>query len=324
MDQARRGVRRPLYPAVTPYSTRQLPVGDGHSLHVEECGRADGLPIVILHGGPGGGASPVLRRFADPKHYRAVLFDQRGCGRSVPHAALHANTTQDLVDDMERIREALGIDRWVVLGGSWGTTLALAYARTHPDRVLGLILRGVFLCTQAELDWFYRDGTNALFPEQWEALVTRLLPSERDDIVSAYHERLQAGTRDARAEDARAWARYESALVSLLPTSPPEPRDPLRDDAIARLETHYFVNKGFFAEDGELLRDVPRFAHIPGVIIQGRYDVITPARTGWSLARAWGSKAKFEVIGDAGHSTGEPGVADAIIRAADTFARQFS
>lgn len=324
MDQARRGVRRPLYPAVIPYSTRHLPVGDGHSLYVEECGRPDGLPIVILHGGPGGGASPVLRRFADPKHYRAVLFDQRGCGRSVPHSALHANTTHDLVDDMERIREALGIDKWIVLGGSWGTTLALAYARSHPDRVLGLILRGVFLCTQAELDWFYREGTNALFPEEWEALVSRLEPTERDDIVRAYHDRLQTETREARAEDARAWAHYESALVSLLPASPPEPRDPLRDDAIARLETHYFVNKGFFAEDGELLRDAGRYAHIPGVIIQGRYDVITPARTGWSLARAWGSKARFEVIGDAGHSTGEPGVADAIICAADTFARQFS
>lgn len=324
MDQARRGVRRPLYPALSPYSTRQLPVSDGHILYVEECGRADGLPIVILHGGPGGGASPVLRRFADPKYYRAVLFDQRGCGRSVPHAALEANTTPDLVDDMERIREALGIDRWVILGGSWGTTLALAYARAHPDRVLGLILRGVFLSTQAELDWFYREGTNALFPEEWEALVSRLDAGERGDVIQAYYDRLQVDTRDARRADARAWARYESALVSILPASPREPRDPMRDDAIARLETHYFVHKGFFAEDGELLRDVKRYAHIPGVIIQGRYDVITPARTGWSLARAWGSKAKFEVIGDAGHSTGEPGVADAIIRAADTFARQFT
>lgn len=324
MDQASRAVRRPLYAAQTPYSTRQLPVSGGHTLHVEECGRPDGVPIVILHGGPGGGASPVLRRFADPKYYRAVLFDQRGCGRSVPHASIDANTTQDLVDDMERIREALGIDKWVVLGGSWGSTLALAYARAHPDRVMGLILRGVFLCTQAEIDWFYREGTNALFPEQWDALVSRLEPSERDDVVRAYYDRLQTDTREARADDARAWAQYESALVSLLPASPPEPRDPLRDDAIARLETHYFVNNGFFAEDGELLRDVDRYSGIPGVIIQGRYDVITPARTGWSLARAWGSKAKFEVIGDAGHSTGEPGVADAIIRAADSFARQFT
>lgn len=324
MDQAKRGVRRPLYPPIEPYSTRLLPVGDGHSLHVEECGRADGLPLVIVHGGPGGGASPMLRRFANPKWYRAVLFDQRGCGRSVPHSDLNANTTQDLVDDMERIRTALGIDRWVVLGGSWGTTLALAYARAHPDRVLGLILRGVFLCTQRELDWFYADGANALFPEAWEALVSRLESTERNDVLAAYHARLQAGSRDERRDDARAWAAWESALVSLLPASPPEANDPLRDDAVARLETHYFVNKGFFDADGALLRDVDRYAHIPGVIIQGRYDVITPARTGWALAKAWGQNARYDVIADAGHSTGEPGVADAIIRAADTFARQFS
>lgn len=324
MDQARRGVRRPLYPPIEPYSSQLMPVGEGHSLYVEECGRADGLPIVILHGGPGGGASPMLRRFANPKRYRAILFDQRGCGRSVPHAATEANTTSDLVDDMERIREALGVDRWVVLGGSWGTTLALAYARAHPDRVLGLILRGVFLCTQRELDWFYRDGANALFPEAWEALVSRLDRSEREDVLAAYHARLQTETRHDRRDDARAWAAWETALVSLLPPSPSEPHDPMRDDAIARLETHYFVNKGFLGEDGALLRDVGRYRDIPGVIIQGRYDVITPARTGWSLAKAWGAKAKFEVIPDAGHSTGEPGVADAIIRAADTFAKRFS
>lgn len=323
MDQARRGVRRPLYPPLEPYATRHLPVGGGHSLYLEECGRPDGLPILILHGGPGGGASPMLRRFADPKRYRAILFDQRGCGRSVPHGELRANTTHDLVEDIERIRTALGIDKWVVLGGSWGTTLALAYARAHTDRVRGLILRGVFLCTQAEMDWFYVQGANAMFPEEWDALVSRLEPDERGDVLGAYYRRMQAATREERREDARAWARWESALVSLVPHVPPDPVDPLRDDAIARIETHYFVNRGFFARDGELLEDAGRLAHLPAAIIQGRYDVVTPARTGWSLARAWGANARFEVIGDAGHSTGEPGVADAIIRAADEFARRF-
>jgi proline iminopeptidase len=262
--------RRLLYPPIHATQTFRLPVSGGHELHVEECGRPDGLPVITLHGGPGGGVSPALRRFFDPHRYRIILFDQRGCGRSTPHGGLENNTTADLIDDIERIRERMGVDKWLVFGGSWGATLAIAYARQHPDRCLGLVLRGVFLCTELELNWFYRQGANMLFPDAWERLVDPLAPEERGDIVRAYYERLAEPDIIRRRPDALAWARWESALISMTGDPSAPLADPIRSDSLARLETHYFVHKGFLERDGVLLEDVGRFSHLPGVIVQGR------------------------------------------------------
>ncbi|MAC37929.1 MAG: prolyl aminopeptidase [Oceanicaulis sp.] len=312
-----------LYPPIHATQTFRLPVSGGHELHVEECGRPDGLPVITLHGGPGGGVSPALRRFFDPRRYRIILFDQRGCGRSTPHGGLENNTTADLIDDIERIRERMGVDKWLVFGGSWGATLAIAYARQHPDRCLGLILRGVFLCTELELNWFYRQGANMLFPDAWERLVDPLAPEERGDIVRAYYERLAEPDIVRRRPDALAWARWESALISMTGDPSAPLADPIRSDALARLETHYFVHKGFLERDGVLLEDVGRFSHLPGVIVQGRYDMVTPPRSAWSLARAW-PRARLQMIGDAGHAAGEPGVVDALVRATDAFADRMS
>jgi proline iminopeptidase len=314
--------RRLLYPPIRARATRRLPVGDGHELHVEECGRSDGLPVITLHGGPGGGVSPALRRFFDPQRYRIILFDQRGCGRSTPHGALHANTTAHLVEDIERIRETLGVDKWVVFGGSWGATLALAYARAHADRIHGLILRGVFLCSQGELDWFYRKGANTLFPDAWERFVAPLSADEREDVVRAYYERLSEPDITRRRTDALSWASWESALISLAGDPGGPAADPIRADALARLETHYFAHDGFFERDMELLEDAPRYNSLPGVLVQGRYDVVTPARTAWALAKAW-PRARLRMVGDAGHAAGEPGVVDALVRATDAFADRF-
>lgn len=313
--------RRLLYPPIQPYRRYRLNVGDGHELHVEECGRPDGLPIVTLHGGPGGGTSPALRRFFDPQRYRIILFDQRGCGRSTPHGSLHNNTTRALVDDLERIRVQAGVDKWLVFGGSWGATLALAYAREHADRCLGLILRGIFTCTQAELDWFYKHGANVMFPDAWERLVGSLTSAEREDVIAAYYARMLENDVVRRRPDALAWARWESALISLAGDPSAPLADPIRADGLARMETHYFANKGFFERDGELLDDVSKFNQVPGVIVQGRYDVVTPPKTAWSLARAW-PRARLQLIGDAGHAAGEPGVVDALVRATDAFADQ--
>lgn len=315
--------RRLLYPPIHATQTFRLPVSGGHELHVEECGRPDGLPVITLHGGPGGGVSPALRRFFDPHRYRIILFDQRGCGRSTPHGGLENNTTADLIDDIERIRERMGVDKWLVFGGSWGATLAIAYARQHPDRCLGLVLRGVFLCTELELNWFYRQGANMLFPDAWERLVDPLAPEERGDIVRAYYERLAEPDIIRRRPDALAWARWESALISMTGDPSAPLADPIRSDALARLETHYFVHKGFLERDGVLLEDVGRFSHLPGVIVQGRYDMVTPPRSAWSLARAW-PRARLQMIGDAGHAAGEPGVVDALVRATDAFADRMS
>jgi len=311
--------RRLLYPPIHATQTFRLPVSGGHELHVEECGRPDGLPVITLHGGPGGGVSPALRRFFDPRRYRIILFDQRGCGRSTPHGGLENNTTADLIDDIERIRERMGVDKWLVFGGSWGATLAIAYARQHADRCLGLVLRGVFLCTELELNWFYRQGANMLFPDAWERLVDPLAPEERGDIVRAYYERLAEPDIIRRRPDALAWARWESALISMTGDPSAPLADPIRSDSLARLETHYFVHKGFLERDGVLLEDVGRFSHLPGVIVQGRYDMVTPPRSAWSLARAW-PRARLQMIGDAGHAAGEPGVVDALVRATDAFA----
>lgn len=313
--------RRLLYPPIQPYRSYRLNVGDGHELHVEECGRPDGLPVVTLHGGPGGGISPALRRFFDPQRYRIILFDQRGCGRSTPHGSLENNTTQALVEDMEKIRVRAGIDKWIVFGGSWGATLAMAYARDHADRCLGLILRGIFTCTQAELDWFYKHGANVMFPDAWKRLVGSLTSAEREDVVAAYYARMLENDVVRRRPDALAWARWESALISLAGDPSAPLADPIRADGLARMETHYFANAGFFERDGELLEDVGKFNQIPGVIVQGRYDVVTPPKTAWSLARVW-PRARLQLIGDAGHAAGEPGVVDALVRATDAFADQ--
>jgi proline iminopeptidase len=267
--------------------------------------------------------SPALRRFFDPRKYRIILFDQRGCGRSTPHGGLEANTTRHLIEDIERIRERMGVDQWLVFGGSWGATLSLAYARAHPDRCLGLVLRGVFLCTQIELDWFYRHGANMLFPDAWERLVDPLAPEEREDVIRAYYERLAETDIVRRRPDALAWSRWESALISMTGDPSAPLADPIRADALARLETHYFLHKGFFEKDGILLEDAARFNHLPGVIVQGRYDVVTPPRSAWALSREW-PKARLQMIGDAGHAAGEPGVVDALVRATDAFAEQLT
>lgn len=320
MDAQRRSHNRVgLYPHLEPFRTGMLAVGDGHTLYYEECGRPDGVPVVALHGGPGGGASPAMRRFFDPGRYRIVVFDQRGCGRSRPFSELSHNTTSDLVDDIERLREALRIERWLVFGGSWGATLALAYARAHPGQVTGLVLRGVFACTKSELDWFYRDGANQLFPDLWERFADRLKPGERDDVVRAYYERLRLDDVHARREDAMAWAAWESSLISLSNGAGLTPPDPRRADAIARIESHYFVHGGFLESDGILLEDTRHLSAIPGVIVQGRYDMVTPPRTAWTLARRW-SGAQLELVPDAGHAAGEPGIIDGLVRATDRFA----
>lgn len=320
MDAQRRSQNRVgLYPHLEPFRTGMLAVGNGHTLYYEECGRPDGIPVVALHGGPGGGASPAMRRFFDPGRYRIVVFDQRGCGRSRPFSELSHNTTPDLVGDIEHLREALRIESWLVFGGSWGATLALAYARAHPDRVSGLILRGVFACTRRELDWFYRDGANQLFPDLWERFAGRLNPDEREDVVGAYYRRLEIDDVQARREDALAWAAWESSLISLSHGADLTPPDPRRADAIARIESHYFVHGGFLESDGVLLEQTRHLKDIPGVIVQGRYDLVTPPRTAWTLARSWPG-AQLEMIPDAGHAAGEPGIVDGLVRATDRFA----
>ena len=323
MDTLRRPERTGLYPVIEPYRSGMLDVGEGHTLYYEECGRADGVPIVALHGGPGGGAAHSMRRFFDPGAYRIIIFDQRGCGRSRPFSETRANDTHRLIADMETIRTALGIERWVVFGGSWGATLSLAYARACPERVMGLVLRGVFGCTQGELDWFYRNGANQIFPDAWQTLTDRLSPAEQENVLAAYHERLKIDDADARREDALAWAHWENALISLVPDSDGPPPDHRRADALARMETHYFINRGFLERDGILLEDTAHLSDIPGVIVQGRYDMVTPARTAWRLRRNW-SNAELHIIADAGHAAGEPGVVDALVRATDRFAAALS
>lgn len=313
--------KRGLYPEIEPFNRGRLRVSSIHEIYFEESGNPEGQPVVVLHGGPGGGSSPTLRRFHDPLHYRIVTFDQRGCGRSTPHAELEQNTTWDLVADMEVLRHHLKIDSWQVFGGSWGSTLALAYALTHPAAVRQLILRGIFTVRKSEIDWFYQHGASMLFPEQWESYIAPIPEEERHDLVAAHHRRLTGADRDLRLASARAWSQWEGATLSLLP-------DPAREAsfgedqfaiAFASIECHYFINRGFFPEDGWLIANAHRLRDIPGVIIQGRYDVVTPPATAHALHKAW-PEARFEVIPDAGHAAAEPGTLDALIRATDSFA----
>lgn len=313
---------RELYPPIEPYDTQRLRVSAVHELHVEQCGRPDGQPIVFVHGGPGGGTAPRQRQFFDPVAYRVVLFDQRGSGRSTPSASLEENTTWHLVADMERIRVRLGIDRWAVFGGSWGSTLGLAYAETHPERVTALILRGIFLLRPHELRWFYQEGASFVFPDAWEAYLAPIPPAERGDLMAAYHRRLTGDDPVERGVAARAWATWEAATSRLIPDPEliAEFGEPGHADAFARIEAHYFVNGGFFEHPDQLLDGVDRIHHIPAAIVQGRYDMCCPATTAWDLHRRW-PEAAFEIVPDAGHAAIEAGITDRLIEATERLVR---
>ncbi len=310
--------RRDLYPALEPYASEMIKVSPRHTIYVEQCGNPRGRPVIALHGGPGGGSSPEMRRFFDPRHYRVVIVDQRGCGRSTPHADLEENTTWDLVADIERVRTHLGIGKWLVFGGSWGSTLSLAYAAKHPDACAALLLRGIFLLTKHEIDWFYQSGASNVFPDAFERYLAPIPVNERGDLVAAYHRRLTSQDRDTRLEAARAWARWEGETISIVgPTGlPARFNDDRFVEAFARIECHYFTHRGFFESDGWLLEQASRLAHIPLRIVHGRYDMCTPLSSAWALKKAW-PNAHFEIIHDAGHSSLEPGIVDALVRGAD-------
>ncbi|HZR36566.1 MAG TPA: prolyl aminopeptidase [Nevskia sp.] len=310
------------YPPIEPYRTHRLKVSAVHEIYVEECGNPNGRAVVFVHGGPGGGCEPWHRQFFDPKRYRIVLFDQRGCGRSTPYAELRENTTWDLVADMEQIRRTLGIEQWVVFGGSWGSTLALAYAESHPERTRALVLRGIFLLRPEEIHWFYQEGASWIFPDAWEHYLEPIPQSERGDLVAAYHRRLTSENAAVRREAARAWSIWEGTTSKLLQSEDMVARYSSENfaEAFARIECHYFINGGFFRSPNQLLEDVPKIRHIPGVIVQGRYDVVCPMKSAWDLHRAW-PEATLSVIGDAGHAASEAGTLNRLIEAADHFAR---
>ena len=313
--------RRELYAEIEPYASGMLQVSPLHNVYFEQCGNPQGKPVVFLHGGPGAGCNPKCRRFFDPAKYRIVLFDQRGCGRSTPHAELTDNTTWDLVADIERLREHLAIERWQVFGGSWGSTLALAYAQTHPARVAELVLRGIFLLRRWELEWFYQHGCDAIFPDAWEAFLAPIPPVERGDLISAYYRRLTSTDVATRVAAAKAWSIWEGSTIFLFQdpahiTSTGEDEFAL---AFARIESHYFVHGGFFQADDQLLRNVETLRKIPAVIVQGRYDVVCPVRSAWDLHRAW-PEADLRIVADSGHSAFEPGIAHELVSATDRFA----
>jgi len=310
-----------LYPEIEPFRTGRLRVSDLHELHFEECGSPSGKPVVFLHGGPGGGTSEKMRRFFHPEKYRIVLFDQRGSGKSTPYASLEENTTWDLVADTERLREHLGIAKWQVFGGSWGSTLALAYAERHPERVTELVLRGIFLLRRKEIEWFYQEGASILFPDAWEPYLAHIPEAERGDLVAAYHRRLTSDDPAVRLAAAKIWSGWEGATSKLLPdaTFTGHYEEDEFALAFARIEAHYFQNRGFFEVDDQLLRDVGRIRHIPGVIVQGRYDVVCPIFSAWALHRAW-PEAELIVTPDSGHSAFEPGNSRALVAATDRFA----
>jgi len=313
--------RKSAYPPAEPYASGQLAVTGGHTLYYEEVGNRKGKPAVFIHGGPGAGARPFDRRFFDPHRYRVVLFDQRGCGRSTPHASLQQNTTWHLVEDIERLRKHLGIDRWLVFGGSWGSTLSIAYAETHPTSVSELVLRGIFLLRKKEISWFYQEGASLIFPDEWEKYLAPIPEEEHGDLVSAYYRRLTGDDEKVRLVAARAWSQWEGSTLSLYP-------DQKRVQffggdnfatAFARIECHYFMNGAFLERESQLLDNVDRIRHIPGVIVQGRYDICTPTQSAWELHRAW-PEAEFNLVADAGHASSEPGIVDALVRATDRFA----
>ena len=313
--------RRTLYPAIEPLRSGHLDVGDGHQLYWEQCGNPDGKPVVFLHGGPGGGCSPAHRRQFDPARYNIWLFDQRGCGRSTPHASLHANSSWDIVADVERLRSFADVERWMLFGGSWGSTLALATAQAHPDRVTELVLRGIFLFDQDELDWLYREGgASSLYPDKWEEFIAPIPAAEHGDLVSAYRRRLTCDDAAVQLEAAKAWSKWEGDVVTLLPS--PGVIDsftnPDRAIAIARIENHYMAHKGWL-DEGQLLAGAGKLHGIPAVIVQGRHDCCTPPRAAWALHKAW-PEAALVMVPDGGHLFSEPGVLDALVRATDRFA----
>lgn len=310
--------RRDLYPALEPYQSEMLRVSPLHTIYFEQCGNPDGRAALALHGGPGGGLSPEMRRFFDPDRYRVVLMDQRGCGRSTPHAEIAENTTWDLVADIERVREKLGIEKWLVFGGSWGSTLALAYAIKHPERVAGLVLRGIFLLTKAEIGWFYQNGASNIFPDAFDRYIAPIPEAERGDLLHAFHKRLTSSDREERIRAARAWARWEGETISFAGPSalPSRFNEDRFVEAFARIECHYFVNGGFFDSDGWLLQQAPILRAIPGRIVHGRYDMCTPLASAWALKKQW-PEAQLDIIHDAGHSSLEPGIIDSLVRATD-------
>jgi proline iminopeptidase len=313
--------RLTLYPEIVPYRTGRLKVSDLHDIYFEECGSPSGKPVVLLHGGPGGGINAVMRRYHDPQSYRIVLFDQRGCGRSTPHASLEENTTWDLVEDMERLREALGIERWQVFGGSWGSTLGLAYAETYPEQVSELILRGIFTLRRAELEWFYQEGCSWIYPDAFEAYAGVIPEAERGDMIAAYHKRLTGADPEMQIEAARAWSAWEGKTLSLLPDLDRVRR--FSEDhyalAFARIECHYFINGGFFARDDQLIANAARLKGIPGVIVHGRYDVVTPVKIAYDLARNW-PEADLRIVPDSGHAMTEAGIVHELVAATKRFA----
>lgn len=311
---------RGFYPEIEPYETGFLDVGDGHSVYWERFGTKGAKPAVFLHGGPGGAISPTQRRLFDPALYDVILFDQRGCGKSTPHASIEANTTWHLVADIERLREMMGVETWLVFGGSWGSTLALAYAETHPERVSELVLRGVYTLTKAELDWYYQFGVSEMFPDKWERFQAPIPENERHEMMAAYRRRLTGTNREEQLRCAVAWSSWEGETITLLPN--PDYSDHFYDPefalAFARIENHFFVHAGWL-EEGQLLRDAVKLKDIPGVIIHGRYDMPCPAKYAWQLHKAW-PKADFHLIEGAGHAYLEPGILDQLIRATDRFA----
>jgi len=313
--------RLDFFPPIEPFASGRLRVSEIHEIYYEVSGNPSGKPVVVCHGGPGGGTTPSMRRYFDPSKYRIVLFDQRGCGRSTPNAELTGNTTWDLVADMEKLRRLLDIEKWQVFGGSWGSTLALAYAQKHPDRVAELVLRGIFTLRRSELLWFYQEGANWMFADAWEKYVEPIPPAERGDFIAAYYKRLTGDDHAEKVKAAKAWSAWEGGTVSLVPSQ--ERIDSFSSDAFAvafaRIECHYFVNAGFFDRDDQLIADAHRIRHIPGVIVQGRYDVVTPMKTAWDLHEAW-PEAELVLVGDAGHAASEPGIVDALIRATNKFA----
>ena len=310
--------RRALFPENEPFNQGWLKTKDGHEVFFEECGNPDGKPCVILHGGPGGAINPTMRRFFDPAKWRMMLFDQRGCGKSRPNASLDNNTTWALIEDIEALRVRTGVDQWTVFGGSWGSTLALAYAATHPQRVAALVLRGIFLLTKRELAWFYQDGASMIFPDAWERFLAPIPAAERGDLISAYYRRLTHTDPKVQAEAAQAWSRWEGDTLSI---QGPDARPTKFNEAdfavaFARIECHYFMHGGFMEREGWLLEQVERLRHIPAFIVQGRFDMVTPMETAWALKTAW-AEANFDLIWDAGHASTEPGIIDGLVRATD-------
>lgn len=302
-----------LFPAIIPDYNFQLKVSDVHELYVEECGNPEGVPVVFLHGGPGASCEPVHRRYFDPELYRIILFDQRGCGKSRPHASLQENTSQDLIDDLEKIREHLKIEKWVVFGGSWGSTLALAYAEAHADRVLGMILRGIFLCRKQDIDWFYQSGASRLFPDAWKAFLHPIPPQEQDNLIAAYYKRLTSDNELERMAAAKAWSIWEGSTATLKHnhTVLDYFADPHIALSIARIECHYFINNCFFSEN-QLLENVFKIKHIPGFIVHGRYDVICPIDQAFELNSLW-PESQLKIVPDAGHAISEQGITEALI-----------